>query len=57
MNMLIESYLIKFMCDCGGEMFFTGKTLLSDPLLYQHQCDKCKMIEDLDIVYPYISVD
>lgn len=43
-------------CDtCGeGMMIPTGVTLFSSPPKYQHECDKCGVIENYPQEYPYL---
>ena len=48
----IKTFVLKYMCSCGGEMIATGKLLTSYPPLYEHQCSKCGIIENLNTSYP-----
>lgn len=48
-------YEVRYLCDnCGTEMRYTGKALLSDPPRFTHECPKCPHLKDLVEVYPVI---
>ena len=48
-------FFVKLQCDCGGEMIRTNTVLTMYPALYPHKCDKCDVVENKSIVYPYIE--
>ena len=52
-------YELKYLCDnCGDSCVeFTGKTLMSNPVKYEHQCMSCANVMNLSKVYPYIGYD
>ena len=43
----------KMMCDCGGELRFTGRTIKGHAVMYVHQCNKCGEVELFDAAYPH----
>lgn len=52
---LFETYWVYYLCDkCGKEVKYSGKILLSNPLLYEHIC-KCGEVYNLDRHYPTLE--
>lgn len=51
----VEIVKVRCFCNCGGEMVFTGRTLMSIPPQYPHKCNQCEKEEIVsDIIYPEI---
>lgn len=47
-----ETYIIKEVCECGGDFVFDGRVLTSYPLKFSHTCNKCGKTVTLDRQYP-----
>lgn len=47
-----ETYIVKEMCECGGEFVFDGIVLTSYPPKFPHTCNKCGKKVTLDRQYP-----
>lgn len=47
-----ETYIVKEMCECGGEFVFDGIVLTSYPPKFPHTCNKCGKTVHLDRQYP-----
>ena len=47
----------KMMCDCGGELVFTGRTIKGHTVMYVHQCNRCGEVELYDAAYPHKVVN
>lgn len=48
---------LRMFCDCGEEMEFTGRTLMTFPPQYVHKCKSCGEEARLASQYPYISFE
>ena len=48
---------IKKMCECGGEIEFTGKCLTSYPAKYEHACKSCGYVCYFEQSYPTIEYE
>ena len=47
--------MVRKFCDlCGGEMVFTGDTILTSPPFHVHKCKECGQTELCKSVYPYL---
>jgi hypothetical protein len=51
----VEAIMVRFICDCGGELKYTGKTLYTTPPKHEYQCQQCKRREISTRNYPYIE--
>ena len=47
-----ETYIVKEVCECGGEFVFNGMALTSYPPKFSHTCNKCGKTVHLDRQYP-----
>ena len=48
--------LTKAYCDeCGGELKYSGSTLMSNPPKFPHECVECSATESLADIYPTIN--
>ena len=47
-----ETYIVKEVCECGGEFVFAGIVLPSYPLKFPYTCNKCGKTVHLDRQYP-----
>lgn len=47
-----ETYIVKEVCECGGEFVFDGIVLTSYPPKFPHTCNKCGKKVTLDRQYP-----
>lgn len=45
----------RLICDCGGEMKFTGQSMPIYPARYTHICEKCGKMETMNEIYPCIG--
>ena len=45
---------VKYLCDCGSEMFPTGAMILCDPPQFTHKCSECEKTVKLLDKYPTI---
>lgn len=54
----VQTYAVKLMCDCGGELIYDGTILPTYPAQYRHVCNKCGNIELIfDASYPKIEYE
>lgn len=50
----VESFEVRRLCDCGGEMKAGHSVLTSNPSQYPHVCAVCGKRENLPQRYPHV---
>lgn len=54
----IQTYMVRMMCDCGGELKSDGTVYPTEPPRYKHICDKCGKVEIIwNNCYPTIGYE
>jgi hypothetical protein len=48
----VKTYMVRAMCECGGEYEHQGLVLTSWPAQYPHECNRCGKMETFLSQYP-----
>ena len=47
-----RTFKIKVHCDCGGQFFYNGNSLMTNPPQYAHECSDCGVTDTFPEQYP-----
>jgi hypothetical protein len=54
----VKTYILRLICECGGDMMPTGECMSSKPPQYPHRCARCGSMETVsDKYYPVTTFE